>query len=97
MMLLLLLLVMMMPLRHCREHLLTNRVGHRRHFDVSVCPLKCIPVGFLVLRFRVAGGGLRFDYHLLAITCTFSIRSSSNLSLSSVPSMSDAGLLTGSP
>lgn len=47
MLLLLLVLVMMMPLRHCREHLLTNRVGHRRHFDVSVCPLKCIPVGFL--------------------------------------------------
>lgn len=56
MMLLLLLLVMMMPLRHCREHLLTNRVGHRRHLDVSVCPLKCIPVGFCV---RVCGGRRR--------------------------------------
>lgn len=51
-MILLLLLLMMMPLRHCREHLLTNRVGHRRHFDVSVCPLKCIPDGFFTVRRR---------------------------------------------
>lgn len=58
--LLLVLLVMMMPLRHCREHLLTNRVGHRRHFDVSVCPLKCIPVGFFACDFawRAANGVL---------------------------------------
>lgn len=39
-----LLLLMMMPLRHCREHLLTNGFGHRRHFDVPLCPLNSIPV-----------------------------------------------------
>lgn len=38
------LLLLMMPLRHCREHLLTNGFGHRRHFDVPLCPLNSIPV-----------------------------------------------------
>ena len=42
--LLLLLMLLMMPLRHCREHLLTNGFGHRRHFDVPLCPLNSIPV-----------------------------------------------------
>lgn len=40
----LMLLLLMMPLRHCREHLLTNGFGHRRHFDVPLCPLNSIPV-----------------------------------------------------
>lgn len=61
------LLLLMMPLRHCREHLLTNGFGHRRHFDVPLCPLNSIPV-VEVLATAAPGHCTLISAYLLSLT-----------------------------